>query len=108
MRRVIFFLLTNLSILIVLSTTMRILGIEPYLTAHGINYQSLLVFAALFGMGGAFISLALSKWTAKRMTGARVISSPSNEVEAWLLRTVSELARESRIKMPKEVFKYLF
>lgn len=101
MRRIIYFLLTNLAILIILSTTMRILGIEPYLTAYGINYQSLLVFAALFGMGGAFISLALSKWTAKRMTGARVISSPTNEVEAWLLRTVSELARESKISMPE-------
>jgi heat shock protein HtpX len=101
MRRIIYFLLTNLAILIVLSTTMRILGIEPYLTAYGINYQSLLIFAALFGMGGAFISLALSKWTAKRMTGARVIDSPSNEAEAWLLRTVSDLARESKIKMPE-------
>jgi len=101
MKRIIYFLLTNLAILIVLSTTMRILGIEPYLTAYGINYQSLLIFAALFGMGGAFISLALSKWTAKRMTGARVIDSPSNEAEAWLLRTVSDLARESKIKMPE-------
>lgn len=101
MRRIFYFLLTNLAVLIVLSTTMRILGVEPYLTPYGLNYQSLLVFAAIFGMGGAFISLALSKWTAKRLTGARVIDSPSNETEAWLFRTVSDLAKESGIGMPE-------
>lgn len=57
MRRVVYFLITNLAILLVLSAVMRILGIEPYLTAYGLNYQALLIFAALFGMGGAFISL---------------------------------------------------
>ncbi|MDP3048006.1 MAG: protease HtpX, partial [Thermodesulfovibrionales bacterium] len=101
MRRIFYFLLTNLAVLIVLSTTMRILGVEPYLTPYGLNYQSLLAFAAIFGMGGAFISLALSKWTAKRLTGARVIDSPSNETEAWLFRTVSDLAKESEIGMPE-------
>jgi heat shock protein HtpX len=101
MRRVLYFLLTNIAVLIVLSITMRILGVEPYLTQYGLNYQSLLVFAAIFGMGGAFISLALSKWTAKRLTGARVIDSPSNETEAWLLRTVSDLSKASGIKMPE-------
>ncbi len=101
MRRIFYFLVTNIAILIVLSATMRILGIEPYLTPYGLDYESLLIFAAVFGMGGSFISLALSKWTAKRLTGARVIDSASNETEAWLLRTVSELAANSRIAMPE-------
>ncbi len=101
MRRIIYFLITNIAILIVLSATMRLLGIEPYLTPYGLNYQSLIAFAAIFGMGGAFISLALSKWTAKKLTGASVIGSPANETEAWLVRTVSELARASNIGMPE-------
>lgn len=101
MRRVIYFLLTNIAILVVLSTTMRILGVEPYLTVHGLNYQSLLIFALVFGMGGSFISLALSKWTAKRISGAQVIKEPSNEAERWLVMTVSELASKSNIGMPE-------
>lgn len=101
MRRVFYFLITNMAILVVLSAALRILGVEPYLTQQGINYQSLLVFAAIFGMGGSFISLALSKWMAKRLTGAKVIASPSNETEAWLVRTVADLAKKSGIGMPE-------
>jgi heat shock protein HtpX len=101
MRRVIYFLITNIAILLVLSTAMRVLGVEPYLTAYGLNYQSLLIFAAVFGMGGSFISLALSKWTAKRLTGAQVIKEPSNEAERWIVRTVSELAAKSKIGVPE-------
>jgi heat shock protein HtpX len=101
MRRVIYFLITNIAILLVLSMAMRVLGVEPYLTAYGLNYQSLLIFAAVFGMGGSFISLALSKWTAKRLTGAQVIKEPANETERWLVRTVSELASKSNIGMPE-------
>lgn len=101
MRRIIYFLFTNIAILIVLSAAMRVLGIEPYLSAHGLNYQSLLLFALVFGMGGSFISLALSKWTAKRISGAQVISEPSNETERWLVMTVSELASTSNIGMPE-------
>jgi heat shock protein HtpX len=100
MRRVIYFILTNFAILIVLSTAMRVFGVEPYLTAYGLNYRSLLIFALVFGMGGSFISLALSKWTAKRISGAQVIEEPANETERWLVRTVSELAAKSNIGMP--------
>jgi len=100
MRRVIYFILTNLAILIVLSTAMRVFGVEPYLTAYGLNYRSLLIFALVFGMGGSFISLALSKWTAKRISGAQVIEEPANETERWLVRIVSELAAKSNIGMP--------
>ncbi|HSW62290.1 MAG TPA: protease HtpX [Dissulfurispiraceae bacterium] len=101
MRRVIYFLLTNIAVLMVLSAAMRVLGVEPYLTAYGLNYQSLLIFALVFGMGGSFISLALSKWTAKRVSGAQVIKDPANETERWLVRTVSELAVKSNIGMPE-------
>ncbi len=99
MRRIIYFLFTNFAILIVLSTAMRLFGVEPYLTAYGLNYRSLLIFALVFGMGGSFISLALSKWTAKRLTGAKVIKEPANEAERWLVRSVSELASKSSIGM---------
>lgn len=101
MRRVIYFLLTNVAILLVLSTAMRLFGVEPYLTAYGLNYRSLLIFALVFGMGGSFISLALSKWTAKRMSGAEVIKEPANDTERWLVRTVSELAAKANIGMPE-------
>jgi len=101
MRRIIYFLFTNIAILIVLSAAMRVLGIEPYLSAHGLNYQSLLLFALVFGMGGSFISLALSKWTAKKISGAQVIKEPENETERWLVMTVSELASRSNIGMPE-------
>lgn len=101
MRRVIYFLLTNVAILLVLSAAMRLFGVEPHLTAYGLNYRSLLIFALVFGMGGSFISLALSKWTAKRMSGAEVIKEPANDTERWLVRTVSELAAKANIGMPE-------
>lgn len=101
MRRIIYFIITNIAILIVLSTVMRVFGVEPYLTEYGLNYGSLLIFALVFGMGGSFISLALSKWTAKKMSGANVIKAPANETERWLVRTVSELATKSNIGMPE-------
>lgn len=101
MKRILFFLITNIAILIVLSIVLSILGVGPYLTEYGLNYTSLLIFSAVFGMGGAFISLALSKWMAKRFTGAQVITSPANETESWLIATVSELSRKSGINMPE-------
>ena len=81
MSRIFYFLLTNLAIVLVLSITMSIFGIGGYLDANGINYQGLLVFTACFGFGGAFISLALSKWTAKKMSGAQVIINPNSAQE---------------------------
>jgi heat shock protein HtpX len=96
-----YFLITNVAILIVLGIVLRVLGVEPYVTPYGLNYQSLLIFSAVFGMGGAFISLALSKWSAKRLTRAQVISEPSNETERWLVRTVADLATKSGIGMPE-------
>jgi len=101
MMRVLLFLATNLGILVVLSVSMRLLGLEPYLDAQGLNYQSLLIFAAAFGMGGAFISLLLSKWTAKRFTGVQVIEQPANEQQRWLVETVRRQAEQAGIGMPE-------
>lgn len=101
MSRIFYFLLTNLAIVFVLSITMSLFGIGGYLDANGINYQSLLIFTACFGFGGAFISLAMSKWTAKKMSGAQVILNPSNEEEKWLLDTVSKQAHMAGIGMPE-------
>jgi len=103
MKRVMLFLGTNLAIIVVLSVTLRLLGVERILDAQGVDLdlKALLVFAAVFGMGGSFISLALSKWTAKRFTGARVIDRPSNASEEWLVGTVRRQAQAAGIGMPE-------
>jgi len=102
MKRIALFLVTNLAIVAVLSITLRILGVERILDEQGIglDLNSLLVFAAVFGFGGSFISLALSKWTAKRMTGAQVIEVPRNATEQWLVSTVERQARQAGIGKP--------
>jgi len=99
--RILLFLATNLGILVVLTISMRLLGLEPYLNAQGLNYTSLMIFAAAFGMGGAMISLFLSKWTAKRFTGVRIIEQPANEQERWLVETVKRQAEQAGIGMPE-------
>jgi heat shock protein HtpX len=103
MKRIMLFLATNLAIIIVLSITLRLLGVERILDEQGVglDINSLLVFAAVFGFGGSFISLAISKWTAKRMTGARVITQPTNNTEQWLVMTVKRLASQAGIGMPE-------
>jgi heat shock protein HtpX len=101
MKRIILFLATNLAIVLVLSITMRLLGVEPYLTANGLNLNSLLIFAAVMGFGGAFISLAISKWTAKKSVGAQAITDPRTQEELWLVQTVARQAQAAGIKMPE-------
>jgi heat shock protein HtpX len=101
MKRIFLFALTNIAVLVVLSITVRLLGLDDYLLAQGIDYGSLLVFAAIFGMGGAFISLAMSKWSAKRMVGARVIEQPADATEQWLRDTVARQAQAAGIGMPE-------
>ncbi|HWS04048.1 MAG TPA: protease HtpX [Gammaproteobacteria bacterium] len=101
MKRIILFLATNMAIVLMLSLTMRLFGVEPYLTANGLNLQSLLIFAAVMGFGGAFISLAISKWSAKRAVGAQVITEPRTPTEQWLLKTVARQAQTVGIKMPE-------
>jgi len=101
-KRIVLFLITNLAVLFVLNITMRLLGIDRYLqnSAGGLDLTSLLVFAGVIGFGGAFISLAMSKWSAKFMTGAKVIETPANEGERWLVETVRRQAQRAGIGMP--------
>jgi heat shock protein HtpX len=101
MKRIIYFIATNLAIVLVLSLSMRLLGVEPYLNANGLDLGNLLAFAFIMGFGGAFISLAISKWTAKRMSGAVVIVEPRTAAEIWLVNTVRRQAQEVGIKMPE-------
>ena len=101
MKRIFLFLATNMAIVLVLSVTMRLLGVEPYLTAQGLNLTSLLIFAAVMGFGGSLISLAISKWMAKKSMGVRVIETPSNSTEFWLVETVKKYAADAGIGMPE-------
>ena len=103
MKRVMLFIATNLAIIVVLSFTFRLLGFERILDAQGVNLDlnALLVFAALFGFSGSLLSLAISKWTAKRMTRAQVIEQPRNNTEQWLLDTVRRQAQMAGIGMPE-------
>ncbi len=101
MKRVALFLLTNIAVLVVLSVVASLLGVNQYLTQNGLNFEALLGFAAVFGMGGAFISLLLSKWIAKRSTGAQVITQPRSAGESWLLATVQRQAQAAGIGMPE-------
>ncbi|MBA4286958.1 MAG: protease HtpX [Xanthomonadaceae bacterium] len=101
MKRIGLFLLTNLAIMLVLSVVASLLGGDRFLTQNGLNLTSLLIFSAVFGMGGSFISLAMSKWMAKRSTGAVVIEQPKSAAEAWLLATVERQARAAGIGMPE-------
>lgn len=101
MKRVILFLLTNLAILVVLGIVVNVLGASRYLNQAGMDVTGLLIFAAIFGMGGSFISLALSKWIAKRATGARIVAHPGTSAERWLVETVHAQARRLKIGMPE-------
>ena len=101
MKRVIYFLITNLAIVLVLSITMRLLGVEPFLNANGLNLNSLLIFASIMGFGGAFISLAISKWSAKQMSGAVTIENPKTPDEIWLMNIVKKQSTAVGIQMPE-------
>jgi heat shock protein HtpX len=103
MKRIMLFLATNIAILVVLSIALNLLGVDRILDEQGVglDYWNLLVFAAVFGFGGSFISLGISKWMAKRTTGAQLIGEPSNQAEAWLVQTVSHQAQAAGIGMPE-------
>jgi heat shock protein HtpX len=103
MKRIFLFLATNLAIIVVLSITLRLFGFERILDEQGtgLDINSLLLFASVFGFGGSLMSLALSKWTAKRFTGAQVIEMPSNAQEHWLVTTVQRQAKIAGIGMPE-------
>ncbi len=101
--RILLFLATNIAVMVLVSIVFNLLGFEGILMANGVdlNLSALLVFCALFGFGGAMLSLFLSKWMAKRGTGTYIIETPRNRDEQWLLDTVTALADEAGIGMPE-------
>ena len=103
LKRIALFLATNLAVILVLSVVLRLLGVDRILdeSGAGINFEALLVLSLVIGFGGSFISLAMSKWMAKRSTGAQVITQPRNEVEAWLVNVVERQARQAGIETPE-------
>jgi len=101
MKRILLFLGTNLAVMLLLSVVTSVLGVNRWMMANGLDYTSLLIFCAIFGFGGSFFSLAISKWMAKRSTGAQVITEPRNSAEMWLMQTVQRQARAAGIGMPE-------
>ncbi len=103
MKRIFLFIATNLAIIVVLSITLRILGVDNLLAQNGsdLNINALLIFSSVIGFGGAFISLAISKWMAKKISGAVVITKPSNNQEQWIMDTVAKQAKTVGVVMPE-------
>ena len=101
--RILLFLATNIAVMILASIIFNLLGFQSILAANGVdlNLQALLVFCALFGFGGSFVSLLLSKWMAKRSTGTQIITQPRDAQTRWLLDTVARLSRDAGIKTPE-------
>lgn len=101
MKRILLFVLTNVAVMAVLLITTRILGVDRFLTANGLNMGALAVFSLVIGFGGAIISLLMSKTMAKMSTGAQVINQPRNADEAWIVDTVRKFADKAGIGMPE-------
>jgi heat shock protein HtpX len=101
MKRIVLFVLTNLAILVMLTIVARLTGLDAWLARQGTSLSGLLVFAAFCGFLGSLISLAMSKWIAKRTMGVRVIDAPASPAEHWLLDTVRGLAQQAGIGMPE-------
>lgn len=101
MKRILLFLTTNLAVVLLLGFVARLLGVDRFLYQSGLNLPSLLIFVAIFGMGGSLISLLMSKWVAKRSVGAQVIEQPSTQTERWLVETVQRQAQAAGIGMPE-------
>jgi len=101
MTRILLLLATNFAVLFLATITLNLLGVGPWLGARGIDFGSLLIFGAVLGFGGAFFSLAISKWMAKRAMGVAVITTPRNDTEAWLVATVRRHAAAAGVGMPE-------
>ena len=101
MKRVILFILTNLAVMLVLSIVVNVLGLNRFLSSAGLNLGTLLVFAAVMGFGGAFISLLMSKPMAKLSTGAQIINDSPDPGHQWIVRTVARFAQKAGINMPE-------
>ncbi|MDD3883528.1 MAG: protease HtpX [Gallionella sp.] len=102
MKRIFLFVVTNLAVLVVISFTLRLLGVDRWLTeTGGIDFGALLVLSAVIGFAGSIVSLLMSKWSAKRMVGAQVIEQPNDPTERWLVETVKRQAQAAGIGMPE-------
>ena len=99
--RILLLLATNFAVMLLASVTLNILGVGPMLTSNGLNLTSLILFGGIVGFGGAFFSLAISKWQAKQFMGVQLITKPRTEEEAWLLGTVQRQAKQAGIGMPE-------
>ena len=99
--RVLLLIATNFAVMLLASAVLSLLGVGPWLTQQGIQVGPLLVIGSVFGFGGAFFSLAISKWSARRMMGVQVITAPRDEREAWLVNTVTRLAAAANVGMPE-------
>ncbi|MCP5451136.1 MAG: protease HtpX [Gammaproteobacteria bacterium] len=101
MKRIVLFVATNLGVVLLLGVIARLLGVDRFLYQSGLNLTSLLIFAAIFGMGGSLISLLMSKWIAKMSVGAQIIEQPRTQTEQWLVETVRRQAQQAGIGMPE-------
>lgn len=100
-KRVFLFVLTNLAVILLLSIILSLLGVSGYVNMQGIDYRALLIFATVFGFGGAFISLLMSKFIAKMGLGVNVIKTPNGANEMWLVDTVRRIAEKVGVGMPE-------
>lgn len=102
MKRIFLFVVTNLAVVVTLSAVLNVLGVTGYIRPGGIDYGALAVFCLIWGMGGAFISLQLSRWMAKRAMGVQLVDGRTGHDEAdWLFRTVEHLTRQAGLPMPE-------
>jgi heat shock protein HtpX len=101
MKRIFLLVTTNIAVMLVLSLVIQVFGLDRALAQQGMNVTGLLVISAVFGFGGAFISLLISKWMAKRAMGVKVITQPANETERWLVNVVTQQAQAAGIGMPE-------
>jgi heat shock protein HtpX len=101
MKRIFLLIATNFAVLLLLSVVIQLFGIDNWLAQRGQNYEALLFISAIFGFGGAFVSLLISKWMAKVSMGVKVIGQPANEAEQWLVATVRAHAQKAGIGMPE-------
>jgi len=101
MKRIFLLVVTNIAVMVVLSLIIQVFGLDRALAQKGLNVTGLLIISAVFGFGGAFISLLISKWMAKRAMGVQVITNPSNDTERWLLNVVTAQAQTAGIGMPE-------
>ena len=101
MKRIVLLIATNFAVIALLSVVASVFGIDKMLAQNGFNFFGTLVFAALFGFGGAFISLLISKWMAKMSTGAQVIDGTEGTTQYWLVDTVKRLSTKAGIGMPE-------